>query len=252
LVPFFGWHLLAYGAIPIDRSNRDQAVKAIAYAADQAGCGDTVCVSPEGTRSTSGQILPFKKGPFHLWEQLKTPMIPLVIYGAYDLLPPGYLMCIPGKVYARFLPPIYPTEATNRDEMSYIVRKQMLQAWKDGPKDAGGPLSWQSRILMYFYIAGTYAFAYFFFTLIPFKRYLSYYHLSKAQAWGLLGAFCIGITIVFYVYMMYLAPAIKFCLSKILGGRELTRGLAPTVAAARVNINSADVAATTTNNDKSC
>jgi hypothetical protein len=48
-----------------------------------------VGIAPEGTRSLSGQVLAFKKGPFHLWEHLRCPPIhPLLVMGAHELMPP--------------------------------------------------------------------------------------------------------------------------------------------------------------------
>lgn len=88
-IPFFNFLLLCFGAIPIDRENRHVAVESLKIAANSARMGDCVVVAPEGTRSTTGQLLPFKKGPFHLWESLGAPVVPVVIYGAYDLFPPG-------------------------------------------------------------------------------------------------------------------------------------------------------------------
>ncbi|KAJ1391005.1 hypothetical protein B484DRAFT_298470, partial [Ochromonadaceae sp. CCMP2298] len=77
LIPFFGWCLTAYGGVAIKRGNRDQAVKALGAAAGAAGCGDCLAIAPEGTRSKSGQLMAFKKGPFYLWEQLNLPIVPL-------------------------------------------------------------------------------------------------------------------------------------------------------------------------------
>jgi 1-acyl-sn-glycerol-3-phosphate acyltransferase len=76
----------AYGNVPIDRKNRNSAVVSLEIATEIA---DSVLIAPEGTRSTTGQLLPFKKGPFHLWESLHGPIVPIVITGAYELLPPG-------------------------------------------------------------------------------------------------------------------------------------------------------------------
>ena len=52
--------------------------------------GDVVLIAPEGTRSPTGQLLPFKKGAFYMWESInKKPIIPMVIYGGFELHPPG-------------------------------------------------------------------------------------------------------------------------------------------------------------------
>ena len=51
-----------------------------------------------GTRSKTGHLLEFKKGPFHVWEHLHgAPIIPMMIYGAYELFPAGenmHILCI--------------------------------------------------------------------------------------------------------------------------------------------------------------
>jgi 1-acyl-sn-glycerol-3-phosphate acyltransferase len=63
LMPFFSWISLAIGGVPVDRSNRDRAVAALQRSVDSAkGQKMCICIAPEGTRSTTGQLLPFKKG----------------------------------------------------------------------------------------------------------------------------------------------------------------------------------------------
>ena len=63
LVPFFSWISLAFGGVPVDRNNRDRAVKALKRSTDAAK-NEKLCIAiaPEGTRSLTGQLLPFKKG----------------------------------------------------------------------------------------------------------------------------------------------------------------------------------------------
>jgi 1-acyl-sn-glycerol-3-phosphate acyltransferase len=91
LVPFFSWLMLAFVCVPIDRSNRDQAVKALADSVAAAKMGETIAIAPEGSRSKTGLLLPFKKGPFYICEDLGgAPIIPLLIIGAFDL----YLLLI--------------------------------------------------------------------------------------------------------------------------------------------------------------
>lgn len=197
--------------MPVNRSDRDQAVQAISNAASSAGVGDCVAISPEGTRSKSGHILPFKKGPFYLWESLKTPVIPVVMYGAFDIYPPGNQIPNLGKVVCRFLPPIAANEAKSRSEMSNLLRRKMLEAWRDGPADVGTQPSaafWFKHImsLMLFY-SGIAAFV----LLLPYQEWLQTVGLTAWQATGLFFAMVIGMTILVYLYMVY----ISFWLSKL-------------------------------------
>lgn len=63
VVPFFSWISLAFGGVPVDRNNRDRAVKALKRSTDTAK-HEKLCIAiaPEGTRSLTGHLLPFKKG----------------------------------------------------------------------------------------------------------------------------------------------------------------------------------------------
>ena len=178
LIPFFSWLLAAFGGVPIDRHNRNLAIKSLKIAAESAAAGDCVAVAPEGTRSTTGQLLPFKKGPFHLWEQLQSPITPVVIFGAYDLFPPGSTMTLSGRVYVRFLDPVEPpvelvmhkegsfgdsssssASSSAREKMSRMVRRRMLEALLHAPRDAGSELTWKERAVTATVLIGVFTFA---------------------------------------------------------------------------------------------
>ena len=149
LIPFFAWILAAYGGIAVNRGDQNQAVKALKSSADRAqrtssnGSGSCVAISPEGTRSKSGQLAVFKKGPFYTWEDMQSPIVPMVIFGAFDLYPPGKQMSLPGTVVVRFLPPIMPFEvkateaAARRKEMSMLLRRKVLLTLQDSPIGVG-------------------------------------------------------------------------------------------------------------------
>lgn len=63
LVPFFSWISFAFGGVPVDRNNRDRAVKALHRSTEAAKSGKMcIAIAPEGTRSTTGQLKEFKKG----------------------------------------------------------------------------------------------------------------------------------------------------------------------------------------------
>jgi 1-acyl-sn-glycerol-3-phosphate acyltransferase len=118
VVPFFSWLSLAIGGVPVDRGNRERAIGALRRSVESAKVAKVaIAIAPEGTRSTSGQLLPYKKGAFHIWEELRAPIIPFVIYGAFDLYPVGSWVNQTGKVTVRYLPPIVAETTITRDEM---------------------------------------------------------------------------------------------------------------------------------------
>mgnify|MGYP005991855095 CR=1 FL=1 len=61
-----------------------------------------------------------------MWEEMQAPILPFVIVGAYDLYPVGSWVNQTGRVIVRYLPPIYPAEATNKDHMMRLVNFQYL------------------------------------------------------------------------------------------------------------------------------
>lgn len=89
LIPFFGWAIKKAGYVSIDRDNPREALKAIEEAAGRIRHGSTVLIFPEGTRSTDGRLLPFKKGTFSLVSRARVPVVPLAIIGSNRLQPPG-------------------------------------------------------------------------------------------------------------------------------------------------------------------
>eukprot|EP01042_Synura_sphagnicola_P002969 gene2969-biopygen3207 len=106
------------GGVPVDRENRDRAISALQRSAKTAHSENScIVIAPEGTRSKTGQLLPFKKGAFHIYEHLGIPVVPFVIYGAYDLYPVGTFVNQTGRVCVRYLTPIMPQEAPTREEM---------------------------------------------------------------------------------------------------------------------------------------
>jgi 1-acyl-sn-glycerol-3-phosphate acyltransferase/long-chain acyl-CoA synthetase len=65
---------------------------------------------PEGTRSTTGRLLPFKRGAAFLSVELGLPIVPAYIDGAGKALPKGRWLPRPGRIQVRFGRPILPAE----------------------------------------------------------------------------------------------------------------------------------------------
>jgi 1-acyl-sn-glycerol-3-phosphate acyltransferase len=86
-IPVFGRAMEVGGHVFVDRAHRDAALVAIAAAAQDVSRGTSVVIFPEGTRSRRREVLPFKKGGFHLAKQAKVPLVPIGIRGTADVLP---------------------------------------------------------------------------------------------------------------------------------------------------------------------
>lgn len=140
-----------------------------------------------------------------MWDQLKTPIIPLVIFGAFELYPPGRQMAVPGKVYVKYLTPIQSSEASTREEMSELVRVRMLECWRDGPEDVCAPLTWAQRLEQQFYQYSFFFLVYKLIQVIPLAEFMEAYKIGKIQAFGLFLGVSFGITFIFYFYLMYLS-----------------------------------------------
>ena len=64
-----GWAAMMAGTIFIDRSNRERAINSLHRAAPEIRGGKSVVIFPEGTRTRTGELLPFKKGGFVMAEE---------------------------------------------------------------------------------------------------------------------------------------------------------------------------------------
>ena len=132
-IPLFGRAARAVGVIYIDRDNRKAAFSAYDDAAKRIRAGASVVVYPEGSRSDTYALRPFKKGPFVLAIQAGVPIVPVIVYGTIAVNPRGSFKGHPGTVHVHLLEPI-PTEGLNydqRDELCERVRARMGVALRD-------------------------------------------------------------------------------------------------------------------------
>jgi 1-acyl-sn-glycerol-3-phosphate acyltransferase len=126
-VPLFGPALAAGGFISIDREDRKRAIASLQRARDLLESGTHVWISPEGTRSRSGELLPFKKGAFYLALEAQLPILPVTIAGTRDALPADGLRSTAGaSVRVTLHAPIYTRPFAEhgkkgRDELMTVV-----------------------------------------------------------------------------------------------------------------------------------
>ena len=139
-VPVLNLAWWAFRLFLIDRSNHASAVATMKQAADNTiRHRRSVSLAPEGTRSKDGQILPFKKGVFHLALEGRLPIYPMVMCGAADAMPKHSWIAYPHPITLRFLPPISTQDWDQErlDEHIAEVRQQMVQAYVELRDQAG-------------------------------------------------------------------------------------------------------------------
>ena len=106
-IPFFGQTLKALGHVRLDRTNLKAAISAYEIAAKYIKEQRlSVLVFPEGTRSRTGQLQPFKTGPFVLSLQSGAPVVPVYVAGTFGILPKGSIRVRPRPVHVMVGTPI--------------------------------------------------------------------------------------------------------------------------------------------------
>lgn len=100
-IPLFGRAIRMLGFVPLDRQDRRDAVRSLDLARRHAADKRPVLVFPEGTRSTDGSLLPFKKGAFALAHDLELPVVPLACLGGAACLPAHAMKVRPGLMTIR-------------------------------------------------------------------------------------------------------------------------------------------------------
>jgi 1-acyl-sn-glycerol-3-phosphate acyltransferase len=121
------------GDIPVDRGSRESAVKALERCRQTLKNRVTVMIFPEGTRSTTDEMLPFKDGAFRLAIKTGVPILPLAIIGTRDALAKHDWRFGRADAHVRVLPPVEVSGYTLKtvDTLKDQVRDMIEQARKE-------------------------------------------------------------------------------------------------------------------------
>jgi 1-acyl-sn-glycerol-3-phosphate acyltransferase len=117
------------GFIPLERGNPEQSLPAIDRAADALREGNSFLIFPEGTRSRTGELLPFKKGGFILAIKAQAPVVPIGISGAQSAMRKGSPLIYPVTVHVRIGEPVETSGMTldDRDRLITAVRERVAE-----------------------------------------------------------------------------------------------------------------------------
>ena len=129
-IPLLGWMMRLAGDVPIRRGFGPSAVEAIEQCRQILRNHVSVMIFPEGTRSTTGRMLPFKDGAFRLAVEAGVPVLPLVVAGSGTALPKRGWKMGRSDAEVRVLEPV-PTEGLTGDDVAGLrnrVRKMIEEA----------------------------------------------------------------------------------------------------------------------------
>ena len=114
-IPLLGWNMRLAGDIPVGRSSRKSRIEALMQCRDRLEKKVSVMIFPEGTRSETGELLPFHDGAFRLAIDAGVPILPLAVVGTRDAVAKGSLVFGRADAEVRALEPIPTDNLTVKD-----------------------------------------------------------------------------------------------------------------------------------------
>ena len=128
-IPVLGYGMRLADFIPVDRDGRiESARESVLFASRVLRSGVNVMSFVEGTRSRTGRLLPFKKGPFYLAMESGAPVVPVSIWGTESMMKKGSLRITPGIAHVAFHAPLLPQDFATREELLAAVRDAVASA----------------------------------------------------------------------------------------------------------------------------
>ncbi len=125
--PFLGWNMSLNRYVPLVRGDKKSIEQMMEKCRGWLARRVSVLMFPEGTRSKTGQLLPFKPGAFVLAKEADVPVVPIVICGTIEAVPPDAILRQKGivHVYVRICEPVPASGYADAAALSDAVRGVM-------------------------------------------------------------------------------------------------------------------------------
>jgi len=95
-IPIYGWFMKARGTIGVRPGREGQTPEIMAHMREEIARGHSILAFPEGHRSTTGRVGPFRKGVFYIARDLGLPIAPVAVTGMYRVMRKGSWLIRPG------------------------------------------------------------------------------------------------------------------------------------------------------------
>ena len=134
-LPILGRVMEAGGFVAVERDRRDASMASIEQAAASIREGNSFLIFPEGTRSRTAEMLPFKKGGFIMAIKAGAPIVPVAIQGGRDAMRHGSSLIWPARVSIRIGEPIETAGLglKDRDALIATTRQRIEALLAEGP-----------------------------------------------------------------------------------------------------------------------
>jgi 1-acyl-sn-glycerol-3-phosphate acyltransferase len=122
------------GFIPVNRNNKEDAMRSIDAGVESIQAGHSFLIFPEGTRSKTEELLPFKKGGFIMAIKAQAPIVPVAIRGGREAMHRGSPIVRPVTIHIRVGAPIETAGMTleDRDRLIETVRQAIKSLQREG------------------------------------------------------------------------------------------------------------------------
>src|SRR3989442_15741262 len=97
-IPLLGRAMVTAGHLTIDRAHPARALEAYKRGAEVIQGGTSALLFPEGTRSRTGELLPFKNAPFGLAIAAQVPVVPVYVGNTFEIMPKGRFFLRPRPI----------------------------------------------------------------------------------------------------------------------------------------------------------
>ncbi len=147
-IPVLGKVMEMAGTVFIDRADTANAIKAMEPLVEAIRKERrSICIAPEGTRTLSPKLGPFKKGAFHLAMQAGVPLVPIVIHNAGDVAPKNEFVMRGATVRVDVLPPVDTSGWSAKTMNAHVaeVRAMFLKALGQNDAPAEPPKQPKAR-----------------------------------------------------------------------------------------------------------
>jgi len=126
-LPVLGAVMIAGGFVPVERDRREASMVSIERAAESIRAGNSFLIFPEGTRSRTAELLPFKKGGFIMAIKAQAPIVPVAVSGGRAAMRKGSWVVRPVMVDVTIGDPVETKGMSldDRDRLIEIVRTRI-------------------------------------------------------------------------------------------------------------------------------